>query len=103
MKKRIILDQRTVDSAGIIHLRFKKEIVEGEAVLLSEYHRVAVEPGSDVDYVLKCVARDPATIKYGKLQKDCVDKIKKTVETEHTPDVVEKYKAAKSAAKTRKP
>ncbi len=48
MEKRTVIDQITVDADGNLMVRFLKQIVDGGAVLSSQYHRTVVECGGNV-------------------------------------------------------
>lgn len=98
IEKRTVLNKREIVRNGIVYLQFCKEIVDDGEIISSEYHRAAIEPGVDVDFVLSEVDRHLASMKCAAVGNSCKDKIRSTVRAEHTKDVVTKYQAAKADA-----
>lgn len=47
MERKTVVDQIECTRNGAVQVRLSKQIVEGDQVLASEYHRTVVEPGVD--------------------------------------------------------
>lgn len=55
LARRTIVDQIEILRDGTVQVRLAKQVVDGDDVLRSEYHRIAVEPGSDLESCLLAV------------------------------------------------
>lgn len=96
--KQTVLEERTITESGIVLLKWRKEIVEDGVVIASRNHRCSVEPGMDVEKVIKAVNDDIVNNYAGAaMPKAAADKIRETVEAEHTPKVVKAFKDKRKA------
>ena len=58
INKKTVLNERTIDSSGVIFIKFCKEIIEDGVVIASENHRCTIEPGMDTEQILNSVNLD---------------------------------------------
>lgn len=93
IEKSTTLDQRTIDSSGVIHIRLKKQLVEDGKTIWKEYHRFSVMPGADADQVLLAVNANLTEMNCLPVSDDDADTIRSTVATVHTPEIVESFRA----------
>ena|ERR1035437_1242384 len=98
IEKRTVVDQRELTSTGIIQIRFLKEIVEDGNVLSFEYHRTSIKPGQDVDEVMASVNSNLLQMNCTEVSPDEIDKIRRVIQVEHTPEVIAAFKQAQIAA-----
>lgn len=50
LQRRTIIDRIEILHSGHLQVRLAKQIVDGEAVQASEYHRFVVDPGGDIEH-----------------------------------------------------
>lgn len=80
------LDSKLVDSrTGIISFRLRKP--DGG------WHRVTIQPGDDVDYIMACNNANLKEMGHTEIEIDSVSAIKGVIKEEHTDLVKEKFKA----------
>ena len=92
INKKTVLNERTIDSSGVIFIKFCKEIIEDGVVIASENHRCTIEPGMDTEQILNSVNLDIyENNKFPPIQENDKNKIMSTVSTEHTDDVIAFY------------
>lgn len=83
------LDIKEFDAkTGILSFRIRKS--DGG------WHRITIQPGDDVDYILKCNNAHLESMGNAKIDDDSIANIKKTIKYDHTPLVIEKFKAAQA-------
>src|SRR5262245_18761510 len=97
IEKRTIVDQREVMRDGTIQVRFRKEIIEDGVVISFGYHRVALQPGDDLDNAMASVNNHLQFMKNESVSSDEIDSIRRIVTAEHTVEKISEFQAAKEA------
>lgn len=94
---RTVLNQRELLADGTIQVRIAKQVVNGEITISSEWHRVALPPGCDLEASIAAVDEHLETMGYAPLHASDWDKVRANASAEWTPEVIEAF-AAKVAA-----
>jgi hypothetical protein len=92
MEKRTIVDQIECTASGIIQIRMKKQIIDGDAVAAEQYHRTVLEPGSDLDAQVAAVNAHLKQMGYPNIEAEGVERVRRIAEVEHTAKVVQDYR-----------
>jgi len=96
MPREAAIDQREITENGTVQVRIAKKVVDAGEVVASSWHRCALEPGQNVDDMISAVDADLTKQGYGPV----VDwsSVKALVALEHTPEIIQTYQAAQTAA-----
>ncbi len=101
LSQRTIIDQIEVTHSGPIQIRFAKQIVDGDTVLASEWHRTSIDPGGDL--ATQMAAVNSHLEQMGRLPVSDKDSLlgllPQIVALVHTPEVVTAWQK-KQAAET---
>jgi colicin import membrane protein len=102
LKKQTVLSQIEVQPDGTLQIRLAKQVVDGDEVFASDYHRTAIPPGHSVDDQMNAVDADLINNHgFPALDKAERDRIKAHAKVAHTPDAVQAYrKRIEDAQKT---
>lgn len=95
LAKRTIVDQIEVRRDGAVQVRLAKQIVDGEQVALSEWHRAAFEPGVDLEAGMKIVNNDLIQMGEEPVSGSEVERIRRIMSVEHTPETVAEFNKAR--------
>lgn len=92
LEKKTILSQIECTSTGVIGIRLKKVIMDGDLEISSEYHRTTLAPGGSLDAQIAAV-NDNLKNAYGypAIAVATVERIRRIVAVEHTADVISEY------------
>ncbi len=100
IEQRTIIDQIEITHGGVIQIRFAKQIVDGDTVLASEWHRSSIEPGGDP--AAQMAAVNSHLTQMGRLPVSDKDSLlgllPQIVALVHTPEVVKAFRAAQKPA-----
>ena len=99
MEKRTIVDQVETTRNGVIQVRIRKRIVEGDNILRDDFHRTSIPPGADPEKVLEAVNQHLLSMGEAAIPGAEWDRVSRIVAAEHTPQVVA---AAEQAERQRK-
>lgn len=93
--RKTIIDQIECTQSGVIQVRFGKQVLDGGEVISHLYHRTVINPGTDVDDQISAVNIDLANQKpaYPPVELADVERLKRIVATEHTPEAVAAWKS----------
>lgn len=106
--KKTIIDQIEITRDGTIQIRCALMVLEdGKEIGATQWHRMSIPPGADVDAQLALVddhlsARGvgPSSdrlVKYPAVDRARVSQLKAVRDIVHTPEVIEQYETAKKA------
>jgi hypothetical protein len=95
---RTIVDQVEIGRDGAVLVRLAKQIVDGDKLLASAWHRMSVNPGDDLDLQISYVCANLTHLGAGVPKTDEWARVRRVVATEHTPDVIAAFAKAQSAA-----
>jgi len=97
MPRKAVINQREITENGTIQVRIAKQVVDAGEVIASSWHRCALEPGQNVEYMISAVDADLTKQGYGPV----VDwaGVRATVAAEHTSEVIKAYQDAQAAAR----
>lgn len=85
---RTVIDQIEIRANGTLQIRLLKQIVNGDAVVQSTYHRTAIEPGGDCDALLAAVGAHLAALGFPRLSPDEWQRVKDHAAVAWTPDAI---------------
>lgn len=97
LEKRTILDQIEVTRDGVLQIRLCKQIVDGETVLASEYHRTSVPPDGDCDAQFAAVNAHLVAMGCAAVSAEDWEQVSAIAAAAHTPKAKQKW-AEKLAA-----
>lgn len=97
LERRTIIDQIEIKRDATMNVRLAKQVVDGEEVVTSEYHRIAVEPGADLESRLPIVNAHLAEMHAASVDEAEWERVRRIVGLEHTPKTVAAYRAKASA------
>lgn len=97
LTKQTILSQIEITNSGIIQVRLAKQIVDGAAVISSEWHRTGVSVGGDVDAQFAAVAADLGGLGWPPVNPADIQRVKDHAAVAWTPEVIAAAKAAELA------
>lgn len=88
LEKRTIVDQVECTRSGILQIRMRLQILDGETIFRNDYHRTVLEPGIDPDAQLAFL--NTALLREGEaaVTSDEWERVRRIVAVEHTPDVI---------------
>ena len=92
LQRRTIIDQIEIRRDGTVQVRLAKQVVDGEDVLRSEYHRIGVEPGADLESYLPVVNGQLAALREAEVDEAEWDRLRRVISVEHTPELVAAYR-----------
>lgn len=98
IERRTIVDQIEITRDGAVHLRLAKQIVDGDIVLTSAYHRTAFEPGADLDAAIPVIQAHLKQMGEAAVGPAEWARLRRVVAMEHTPDAIAAFKAKQEAA-----
>lgn len=103
MRKQTIIDQIEITRNGTIQLRFAKEIVDEDGVILSsEWHRTALPPGADLATQMEAVNAHLTELRANPVDASEIARVAALVPIVHTKKVRDDYAAkVKVAAEKR--
>jgi hypothetical protein len=94
MQKKTIVDQVEVKRDGSLHVRFRKVLEEDDGTITDlGFHRMAVNPGDDVEGTMEGVDNNLQVLGAGGLAQEEKDFIKGVKDTVWTPEVIEAKQA----------
>jgi len=91
MAKTLLLERAETNADGVVSLRFiKQETTDtpGGQVVTKSYHRVTIEPGQDIDIVLRDVENDKSLQGFGGVRVPDEAIVRARVAHAHTPQTV---------------
>jgi hypothetical protein len=92
LERRTIIDQIEIRRDGTVHVRLAKQVIDGEEVLRSEYHRFGVEPGADLESCLPVVNAHLTERREAGVESAEWDRVRRVVAMAHTPEAVVAYR-----------
>jgi hypothetical protein len=92
LERRTIIDQIEIRRDGTVQVRLAKQVVDGEDVLRSEYHRIGVEPGADLESYLPVVNAHLRALREAAVDEAEWDRVRRVVSLEHTPEAGAAYR-----------
>jgi hypothetical protein len=92
LERRTVIDQIEIRRDGTVQVRLAKQVVDGEDVLRSDYHRIGVEPGADLESHLPLVNAHLTTLGEAVVEETEWDRVRRVVSLEHTPETVAAYR-----------
>ena len=95
--KRTVISQIEVTEIGHLQIRFAKQIVEDGKVLMSEYHRTAVECGGSIDAQMVAVNNNLVEMGCMPVSADDIVRISAIANTDWTQQRVAKWNNTKAA------
>lgn len=96
MEKRTVLDHVGVDQSGRLCVRLAKQhLSDAGDIVVSEWHRTIVEPGSDVEAQMAAVTVHLANMGYPAVTEDTVAEVKAAAAIEWTPERLVAAEAAR--------
>jgi hypothetical protein len=101
MEKRTVFVQMECTASGEAFIKFDKQIVDGEKVVASRFHRIAVEPGQSLDAVLADVHQHISTEEMGgypPLSAADVSRVRAVIDVDHTPERIATFRARRQKA-----
>jgi hypothetical protein len=101
IERRTVLDQIEIKRDGTVQLRLAKQIVDGETVLTSEYHRTTFEPGTHLDAAIPVIEAHLTELGAALVSSDEWARVRRVVTMEHTLDVIAAVAAKREAAAQR--
>lgn len=96
--QRTIIDQIEITSDGDIHVRMKKQIVDGDNVYDLGFHRTSIECGGDCDAQMNAVNTHLGAMKMGMVKQVEIDEIKKHATIAFTPERIKAQNDKKDIA-----
>ncbi len=106
IEQKTIVDQIEIARNGVIQVRFAKQVVRGDRVLSTAWHRTAFEPGTPAEAQMREVNRHLAVMDCAPVPDSEVAKITSVTRHVHTEDCVDQFRkeqaeaAAKAASET---
>lgn len=98
ISKRTGCGQIELTDIGLIFVKLTKQIVEDGRVIASEPHRFPVEPGESIDAAIAAQnAALGAQLGYPEVDSRDLPRLRRAVEMEHTPEVVEAFATFRAA------
>lgn len=98
MKKQTTVNAVTILDTGRIEVRFAKQVIDDDgSVLANEWHRVAIEPGVDVDAIMAVVNEHLGLLKCEPVCVDGIAQIKTYADLAHTPEAVAAFQEKQAA------
>ena len=97
IEKRTIIDQIEITRNGVVRLRLDKQLVDGEKVLKSEYHRAGFEPGADLNIAIQTINNHLVALGEVEVSPIEWERVRRVVDLEHTPEVVTVFQAKVAA------
>jgi hypothetical protein len=92
LKRRTIIDQIEIKRDGTVQVRLAKQVVDGDEVLRSEYHRLGVEPGADLESYLPAVNAHLSALHEAEVEEAEWDRVRRIVSLEHRAEAVAAYR-----------
>ena len=92
IEKRTTWDKIEILPNGIVQVRFVKQLVEDGVVLMSEYHRTSLEPGTDPDRQMEVVNAHLVSMNCAPVQD--YEELKRHCSVAHTNEKVASFKDA---------
>jgi hypothetical protein len=96
--QRTIIDQIELTRGGTVQLRLARQVVVNDTVLTSEYHRAALEPGTDLEAAIPVIHDHLRQLGSAEVDPQEWDRLRRLIQLEHTPAVVAAFAANKQAA-----
>lgn len=96
MEKMVKFSQIEVTESGVLQVRLEKQMIENGEVIFAQYHRTVIEPGVDPDAQFDEVNAHLEQMGYPPAQAEAVERIRKLVAVEHTPERVKKFREERS-------
>ena len=100
LAQQTVLNQREILSDGTVQVRFALQVMNGDAVLQSQWHRGSFPPGSDADMIVAAINSNIAQADMGSwppISDEDAAKIKGTCQAEWTPEVIAAFQAKLAA------
>jgi hypothetical protein len=88
------LSQIECTPSGAVQLRLDKQIVDGDNIVASSYHRTVFLPGGDLDAQVSLVNEHLSEMGYPAMPDAVIERLRRIIAVEHTPAVVAAYAAA---------
>jgi hypothetical protein len=104
IEKKTVIDQIEVTSDAHVNIRFAIQVVEGDHVFSSTWHRVSIEPGADVEAILDLVDADITArpeLRATAMHRGRVPELKSICGIAHTPEVVKRHRDKVEAAQAK--
>lgn len=101
IEERTIIDQIEITRSGSIQIRFGLLLVKDGVEIGCRWHRIAVEPGGDIDAAIAAVNADITTrpgLAGPAVETDRLPEVKEIARLVHTPERVKAHRAAFEAA-----
>lgn len=102
IERRTIVEQIEIKRDGVVQVRLAKQIVDGDTVLASEYHRAAFDPGADLDAAIPVVEAHLKQMGDAEVGPAEWARLRRVVAMEHTPEGIAAFKAKQEAAAQRR-
>ena len=94
IEKRTVVDQIEITRRGHIQIRFGLLLVENGVEISCRWHRTVIEPGGSVEAMVAAVDAGLAAMNAARIDRADPPTIKSVCQLVHTPDMVEKHRAA---------
>lgn len=98
MEKAVKVDQVEIQASGVIGVRMRKSVMDGEVEITREWHRTVIEPGADPEAQLAAVNAHLAAMSPAWPPVADWSDVRGAVALKHTPEFVAAWKAAQAAA-----
>src|SRR5688500_8272401 len=99
--QRTIIDQIEFTRGGTVQLRLARQVVVNDTVLTSEYHRAALEPGTDLEAAIPIIHEHLRQLGSAEVEPAEWDRLRRLIQLEHTPAVIAAFAANKETAAQR--
>ncbi len=87
LERKTLVDQVEIRRDGTIQVRLLKAIVDGDTIVASEYHRLSLEPGAQLEVAAKVVNDSLATMGAAVVSAEEWARVARVVDVEHTAEV----------------
>jgi hypothetical protein len=105
LEKKTIIDQIEILRSGHIQIRSGKLVVEDDKIISSQWHRTALDPGTDIDLVLNAVNVHLEQMREARCGEEKTpfseltpQFLREKVLMIHTPELVQKYRDLRAIA-----
>jgi hypothetical protein len=101
IEQKTIVDQIEIAKNGVVQVRFAKQLVRGDRVLSSEWHRTAFEPGIPAEAQIWEVNRHLSALECAAVPDSEAAKILSIVQHVHTDECIAQFRAAQIEAQSK--
>ncbi len=95
IKRKTVIDKIEIVSDGSLQIRIAKQIIENESVIHTQWHRVRIEPGSNVDEQMELINSNLKMLGENSVSELEIKTIKSISALVHTEELVNKYRENK--------